>query len=1002
MTFKEPFQLNEVKESEISIQVAITHPDFTGDLVHPSISVWANQVSATGFQACVALTSGGAWTDDKASIDWMAYAVDHLPFNSRSGRVAFDGEAMGQTCKDVTFSSALAAVPTVQVSVVRTTAESSVSAWVQSVSNTGATLCVRGDPSQSASYSGIALDYLAVPSDIPASSTFRAGTVSSGWKNSATAELGRCAWMDFGVTFERLPWVHVSAVIAKPSRAFVENLTEKSFRVCVQPLKDEALPEGDLNVSYLASDAVSDIKGTGKEGKGPAGVRGDTGPAGDQGPEGPRGAAGRKGLEGFRGFMGDRGVNGPKNEGEVGPQGEKGPTGPRGDEGNLGERGDKGDRGKDGLPGWDDHVGVRGLQGPRGDTGPTGPKGDEGEVGPRGDEGELGPRGAPGPQGPRGPQGAKGDRGLEGAVGEMGPVGEMNEDATVVGPDGDQGVRGPRGSVGPTVEGPRGDAGPAGPRGHRGEAGVRGEVGKQGIVGIRGNIGPTGPQGVQGVQGPKGVEGIVGLRGIAGPQGPPGPQGPQGSEGLAGGQGPKGKAGPVGSRGEQGAAGAQGPVGPNGPRGTPGPTGNVGPQGPDGVRGIRGTKGLPGIPGPVGPAGDKGDRGELGPAGPRGPEGLPGAPGRRGTETGPAGPDGIDGVTGPVGEVGPKGPTGPVGAQGPDGEDANGGTVFYRLMSGAWLKANAITYDESVDLNLQGTSLVVSSREKAKKLFGIPIFRPNRLRRDRHYTVRLRVAAQPLDEGADIFVGVSDGFHIAGFRRDETGQDVLARVMHGTKEKLIAHHRAVVEAEIDPELHSVGDTGYTMSKKFLAPKVSREYHEAEMRYEAKEAQERKDRAKATRDSATIAAAKGSGDLLVEVEDEELEVPEPPRTPAQVTLTAKQELDAKNAAAATAAAAQATTANTPGAVPTPTPAPKNIFNFRKSKPIAHWFEMYFRFDTSANTEVIVKTKGEYEIWQDELPFVMDPLEGLTLLCFSDDPLLRYKIHAIEVEAHEETP
>eukprot|EP00162_Nutomonas_longa_P014008 comp21796_c0_seq3/m.48950 comp21796_c0_seq3/g.48950 ORF comp21796_c0_seq3/g.48950 comp21796_c0_seq3/m.48950 type:complete len:1062 (-) comp21796_c0_seq3:157-3342(-) len=1004
VVFPEPFHSDEISLDDMQVIVNVAHPDWGAAGTHDAVSAWVEDVNFKSFTFCVretVLTPG--WTDNEATVEWMALGgTASVPFAGQAGKVTF-GEGLGVQCKDVKFDTPLTEGAPVVALVTpnrlgSTTSRGAVSAWVTSASVSGLTVCLRADDGQNAATVGsVAVSYLVFTNDINEEAKVQGGVIS-GASLKAYTTLGHPQWcgdVKFTTKFPSQPWVIVSGTAGKtPVKAWVEDVSTGGARVCVASLTDETLPSqnGVVQINWAAVDPTYQVKVTEKYTAGKKGVRGDTGANGDAGAEGEQGAAGRKGLEGFRGYLGARGDAG--QQGDLGETGPKGNSGPEGDLGELGPRGDKGSEGPEGFPGKDEFTGPRGPQGPRGDVGPMGPKGDEGPAGDQGEEGEMGIRGQPGPLGARGEQGAKGDAGVEGTVGPMGPAGELNYEASVVGPDGDQGEIGPVGPAGPLRTGVAGDQGPPGPRGFRGNAGVRGERGQIGIKGIRGEQGPVGVIGVIGEKGVKGYEGIVGLRGLVGSRGISGPQGPPGAEGNPGLAGPKGSKGQPGPRGDRGLTGPQGKPGPNGPRGMPGPTGVRGAQGPDGDRGVRGVKGLPGVPGPIGPAGDKGESGELGPKGPRGEVGFPGIPGRRSNEPGPPGPDGIEGIQGVVGEMGPQGIQGPVGRQGDDGADANGATVFYRMMSGAWLKDNAVFYDEDLDKNVQGTTLVVTSRHKARKIFGIPIFAPGKVKPNRHYTVRVRFAAQPLDEGADIFLGFADGFRIAGFRREDKTQRILARYMLGTKKDILKFHNAT--EDVDPsELKSVGETGYTMSHKYLSPLVAREAYELGSKLEA--AQEEA-RARAVEKARANAAA----DVLVEDADEEDEIPEPPRDPKvtvqKVDGAAASSADASASASASAAASEEDKPKAGSAKANV----QNLFETGNFTPIAHWTEIFFRFDTEAATEVLVKVRGEYLIYLDQLPFVMTPQSGLTLLCFADDPLLRYAIHAIEVEAHEETP
>jgi hypothetical protein len=344
------------------------------------------------------------------------------------------------------------------------------------------------------------------------------------------------------------------------------------------------------------------------------------------------------------------------------------------------------------------------------------------------------------------------------------------------------GVTGPLGYPGPVgVVGIVGVAGPTGPRGRRGHTGTAGVGGPGGVRGTVGHVGQDGPQGVPGTRGEGGAKGNIGPKGAFGQRGVTGAAGPAGEMGEVGNEGAKGKAGAIGKRGPEGVQGTIGPMGPSGKRGR---------------LGRRGVDGEPGAPGPAGPSGKggvRGYRGAPGLFGASGMEGVPGAPGTPGTP-------------------GPRGMTGDRGLGGADSP----GSAFSRFMSGEWLDKNAVFKTEARARVFENGMIKFSrGRRKHEKLFGVPLVGPGQLRKDRHYTVKLRIAAVDLTEGNSLFVGISDSKYIGGFLRTESGDTALGRVLVGDVKEDDIRYEVVHDSRDQWALHSEGETGWYESRKAL-------------------------------------------------------------------------------------------------------------------------------------------------------------------------------------------
>ena len=111
------------------------------------------------------------------------------------------------------------------------------------------------------------------------------------------------------------------------------NLRSGDLSFSLSPLKFEAIPGGEVDLT-LATPVVGAIPaGTTKGEEGPQGPQGEEGPQGPQGVEGPQGPPGPQGVEGPQG---PQGLPGPQGiEGPPGPQGNEGPPGPQGIPGDV-------------------------------------------------------------------------------------------------------------------------------------------------------------------------------------------------------------------------------------------------------------------------------------------------------------------------------------------------------------------------------------------------------------------------------------------------------------------------------------------------------------------------------------------------------------------------------------------------------------------------------------------------------------------------------------------
>ena len=114
------------------------------------------------------------------------------------------------------------------------------------------------------------------------------------------------------------------------------NLRSGDLSFSLSPLKFEAIPGGEVDLTMATPVVGATPAGTTKGEEGPQGPQGEEGPQGPQGEEGPQGPPGPQGEEGPQGPQGDKGDPGPQGiEGPPGPQGNEGPQGPQGIPGDV-------------------------------------------------------------------------------------------------------------------------------------------------------------------------------------------------------------------------------------------------------------------------------------------------------------------------------------------------------------------------------------------------------------------------------------------------------------------------------------------------------------------------------------------------------------------------------------------------------------------------------------------------------------------------------------------
>jgi hypothetical protein len=162
--------------SDIQVQATAVHPAAT--LTHGALAVWVQSQTATGFEVCMTEDLDLNSSHLVSRLDWLAYvAPASSSLRGAAGRFAL-GAVKGQSCQEVTFPTAFAAAPQLQITPnhvgAADAANDATSVWIEDVSASGFRLCVEELEDADGELEGTNVDWLAYPADV-ASDGFSAG-----------------------------------------------------------------------------------------------------------------------------------------------------------------------------------------------------------------------------------------------------------------------------------------------------------------------------------------------------------------------------------------------------------------------------------------------------------------------------------------------------------------------------------------------------------------------------------------------------------------------------------------------------------------------------------------------------------------------------------------------------------------------------------------------------------------------------------------------------------
>lgn len=422
------------------------------------------------------------------------------------------------------------------------------------------------------------------------------------------------------------------------------------------------------------------------------------------------------------------------------------------------------------------------------------------------------------------------------------------------------------------------------------------------------------------------------------------------------------------------------------------------------------------------------------------------------------GPEGPEGPQGPVGLPGRRGGVGPRGAEGDMGLPGQL-TRFYRLMTPGYIQTHGVFFHP---MGKAKKSFWMDGDTQEPKLWSVPLVTQNRLTRNKHYTIILDVATNPLRGNTDVFIGVSDGSKFAGFVHDASGNRALGQIEHGVADQIeqryMMHKAAAIKDPAQYRVRAVGETGWeyvtrdpkdreAQDKPILRTDIkgdalfATEDAEAEAeadvlaqetetetepvkndaKADAKDDADAKTRAAA--EAARKAAAEDAAQAKVRADAEAKAASEASRQKQQdATVAAKKteedrEDKAMKAAQAAIKAAERITGTSPAAVEKAAAGDKAAAEALKAVEEARakaeddavskhavkpkFFRVYIRIDTSENTEVLAQTHKNLMPVLDTVPFRLDPAKGLTLVGYADDPAENLGFYAVEVTIRAES-
>ena len=189
---------------DIQVQATAVHPAAT--LTHGALSVWVQSVTASSFEVCMTEDADLNSSHLASRLDWLAYVATTTSLSGAAGRLAL-GAVKDRSCQEVTFPTAFAAAPQLQLTPNHVGAPDAPndpsSAWAEEVSATGFRLCVEELEDADGELDGTNVDWLAYPQ------TIATAGFSAGERNITTFTGTRC--VDIQTGCENCQNVQVSA-----------------------------------------------------------------------------------------------------------------------------------------------------------------------------------------------------------------------------------------------------------------------------------------------------------------------------------------------------------------------------------------------------------------------------------------------------------------------------------------------------------------------------------------------------------------------------------------------------------------------------------------------------------------------------------------------------------------------------------------------------------------------------------------------------------------------
>ncbi|XP_031571637.1 uncharacterized protein LOC116305805 [Actinia tenebrosa] len=230
--------------------------------VHDSAVAWTENISPTGFDVCIVVSGDGA--NGNSVVNWMAF--QNPQSNMVSGRAAVGLFTSDTKCTRVNFPSSFGTRPkilsTVTHSVTRRPQDAMV-VWLEEVSLHYFRICLREVKMFDGKHENIEVDWVAFEDNGNSFTESNQTTFSNPGVPLTSDNFAHCKELNFSASFYLPPVILVTAAHEYDSNnpysikaennainSWVEEITNKTFRVCVKDLPGLSSAHDPIDVNY--------------------------------------------------------------------------------------------------------------------------------------------------------------------------------------------------------------------------------------------------------------------------------------------------------------------------------------------------------------------------------------------------------------------------------------------------------------------------------------------------------------------------------------------------------------------------------------------------------------------------------------------------------------------------------------------------------------------------------------------------------------------------------